>query len=239
MIYAVIAAGGKGTRMNSGSLPKQFLSIGGKPVIAITLEKFLAVEAFEKIIVVCPEEWIGHTQKLISQHFADNGKIALIKGGSTRNETLIKAIDYIEETDGITEDTVVVTHDAVRPFVTEEIIRSHVFASVNHLATGTAIPATDTIFVSENKTTVTSVPDRSTLFHAQTPQTFNAKLLKELYLSLTEKEKELLTDACKIFQLKGYEVFLLRGDVQNIKITYPTDIIIGNAIIENEITNEQ
>lgn len=226
MIYAVIAAGGIGSRMGS-EMPKQYIKIGGKEIIRYTAEKFAKINRIDKVIILCPEDWVNFTREL----FKDEKIIALC-GGATRNETLMKAIDFIEESYGLTDDTVIITHDAVRPFVTAEIIENNIDAVLKYGASGTAIPATDTIFESQNSCTISSIPDRSKLYQAQTPQCFKAKKLREIYMSLSLKEKEILTDACKIYTISGYDVHMVKGDVSNIKITYPYDLIVAEAILK-------
>ena len=116
MVYAIIAAGGIGSRMGAEK-PKQYIKIGDKTIIEHTAFKFSNCKCIDKVIVLCPADWVDYTSGL----FADTD-ITVICGGLTRNETLMNAIDYIEETDGLKDDTYLVTHDAVRPFVTEEII---------------------------------------------------------------------------------------------------------------------
>ncbi|MBQ7294994.1 MAG: 2-C-methyl-D-erythritol 4-phosphate cytidylyltransferase [Clostridia bacterium] len=227
MIYAVIAAGGIGSRMGS-ELPKQYIKIGGKEIIRYTAEKFSAVKDIDKVIILCPEDWVSFTKELFSDE-----KITVIRGGKTRNETLMSAIDFIEATDGLDDDTALITHDAVRPFVTTEIIENNIDAVLKFGATGTAIPATDTIFEAYDGAVISSVPDRSRLYQAQTPQCFKALKLRELYESLSDEEKEILTDACKIYTIKGYDVHLVKGDVCNIKITYPHDLIVAEAILKS------
>ncbi|MEG1243217.1 MAG: D-ribitol-5-phosphate cytidylyltransferase, partial [Oscillospiraceae bacterium] len=162
----------------------------------------------------------------------------VIKGGSTRNETLYNAIKYIEENYGIDDDTIIVTHDAVRPFVTHRIIEENIQAAMEFGACDTVIPATDTIVQSNDGTTINSVPNRSELFQGQTPQSFKAKRLKELYESLTDDEKDIMTDACKIFAIKGEPVHLVQGEVFNMKITYPFDLRVAQTMIEGAITND-
>ena len=226
MIYAVMAAGGIGSRMGADK-PKQYIEIGGKAIIAHTAEKFLNCKRISKVIVLCPADWVDYTREIFSE-----SEVVVISGGETRNETLMKAIDYIEETDGLSEDTYLVTHDAVRPFVTEEIINNNIEAMLRYGATGTVIPATDTIFQSVNGQIIDSIPDRSELYQAQTPQCFGALKLRELYQSLSDEEKDILTDGCKIYLLKGHDVHLVKGDVGNIKITYPHDLIVAEAILK-------
>jgi len=230
MIYAAIAAGGIGSRMGAEK-PKQYITVGNKPIIAHTVQKFLDCEKFRKIIVLCPEDWCDYTSELLGKHCSDD-RVVIIKGGSDRNETIINAVRYIENTDGFDESTVIVTHDAVRPFVTEKIIRDHIEKSKIYDAIGTVIPATDTIIESFDGLTVDGTPDRSKLYQCQTPQTFKAKKLKELYDGLTTDKKAILTDSCSIFSVCGEKVYLVRGDVQNIKITYPYDLKVAEVILK-------
>lgn len=230
MIYAVIAAGGIGSRMNAEK-PKQYIKTGGKPIIAHTVQKFADCDKFRKIIILCPEEWCSYTDELLREYCNDE-RITVIAGGSDRNETVMNSVKYIENTDGIDSSTVIVTHDAVRPFVTAEIINNHIADSEKYDAIGTVIPATDTIIESLDGATVTATPDRSKLYQCQTPQTFNALKLKELYENLSADKKAVLTDTCSIFTVSGEKVHLVKGDVQNIKITYPYDLRVAEAIIK-------
>ena len=227
MIYAVIAAGGIGSRMGADK-PKQYIEIGGKAIIAHTADKFIKNSRIDRVIILVPADWTEYTQSI----FSDN-KVSVICGGETRNETLMKAIDYIEATDGLSDETYLVTHDAVRPFVTDEIINNNIDAVLKYGATGTVIPATDTVFTSKDGKIIDSIPERSQLFQAQTPQCFSALKLRELYNSLTDDEKDILTDGCKIYLLKGCDVHLVTGHVSNIKITYPHDLIVAKAILDS------
>ena len=149
----------------------------------------------------------------------------------------MNAVRYIEETDGLDDETVIVTHDAVRPFVSARIIDENIDAAIRFGATDTVVPATDTIVESADKETISSIPDRSRLYQGQTPQAFKAKKLKELYESLTDDEKSILTDACKIFSMKGFPVHLIQGEVHNIKITYPYDLRVAKALLDEEIAD--
>lgn len=228
MIFAVIAAGGIGSRMGA-DMPKQYITIGYKPIIAHTTDKFLENNRIDKVIILCPADWVDYTQKI----FAETDVI-VISGGVTRNETLMNAIDYIESNYGLDDNTYLVTHDAVRPFVTAKIINDNIDSMLKYGATGTVIPATDTVFKSVKGEIIDSIPDRSELYQAQTPQCFKALRLRELYSALTDQEKDILTDGCKIYLLKGHDVHLVPGDVSNIKITYPHDLIVAEAILSQK-----
>ena len=234
MVFAVICAGGIGSRMGNAEKPKQYLNVGGKPIILHTIEKFVVNERFEKIIVLVPESWISYTKDIINKHLKGVDKVEVMAGGSDRNSTIMNAINYIEESFGLDDDTIIVTHDAVRPFVTHRIIMDNIEAAVKVGACDTVIPATDTIVESLDGEKISSIPDRSKVYQGQTPQSFRAKRLKELYSSLMDEEKAILTDAAKIYLLKGEAVHLVRGEVFNIKITYPYDLTVAETLINTD-----
>ena len=146
----------------------------------------------------------------------------------------MNAIAYIEKNYRLDDDTIIVTHDAVRPFVTYRIIQDNIKAAKEFGACDTVIPATDTIVESCDKLTISSIPNRANLYQGQTPQSFKAKKLKELYDELTEDEKEILTDAAKIFVIKGENVSLVDGEISNIKITYPYDLTVAEALLKGD-----
>ena len=233
MIYAAILAGGIGSRMASEK-PKQYINIGGKPIILHTIEKFCLCSEFEEILILCPKDWIEYTKGLIAKHISPSDRMKLIEGGSTRNETIQNAISHIEASGNLDEDTVIVTHDAVRPFVTYRIIKDNIEAAVNYGACDTVVPATDTIVASEDGDVISAIPDRAKLYQGQTPQSFNALKLQKLYRSLTEDEKDILTDAAKIFVIKGEPVKLVKGETYNVKITYPYDLTVAEGLLKGE-----
>ena len=229
MIYAGILAGGKGSRMNS-DIPKQFIELDGKPIIIHTIEKFLNVEEIDKIIISVVEEYIDYTKELIDK-FLNTNKVVIIKGGSSRSESLMNVCNYI----GNTSNDIILTHDAARPFVTEKIIKDNIemMKKENYDAVGTFIPAIDTIAEFKNEI-LSNIPLRDNLYNVQTPQTFRVNELIESYNSLTEEEKSILTDATKIYLLKGKRVGLVLGDRNNIKITTDFDLKLGRLIISEK-----
>ena len=234
MTYGVILAGGIGSRMG-GDKPKQYLTVKDKPIIIYTIEKFLVVPEFEKVIVLCPKQWVEHTKNLIEKHIAPaKNKVAVIEGGSTRNETIMNAIKLIESEGKLNDDTVIVTHDSVRPFVTHRIIEENIKAAEEFGACDTVVPATDTIVEAMDNATISNIPDRSKMYQGQTPQSFKALKLKNMYESLTDEEKDILTDAAKIFVIKGEKVALVQGETFNMKITYPYDLRVAKSLLEDE-----
>ncbi len=232
MVFGVILAGGVGTRMGNVDKPKQYLTIGEKPIIVHTVEKFYINDKFEKIIILCPLNWIAYTNDIFKKYQSEQGnKIVIIPGGLTRNETILNAIDYIEQNYGLDDDTVVVTHDAVRPFVTYRIIEENIKFAAEGVACDTVVPATDTIVESQDGEVITQIPDRAKYYQGQTPQSFKAKLFKKLFSSLSVNEQAILTDAAKVFVMKGYPVSLVMGEASNIKVTYPYDLEFAETLL--------
>jgi 2-C-methyl-D-erythritol 4-phosphate cytidylyltransferase len=234
MIFAAILAGGIGNRMGSSDKPKQYMLLGDKPIIIHTIEKFYINEKFKKIVVLCPKSWISHTTDLINKFIGKNNRISVINGGTVRNETIMNAINHIEENFEIDKESVIVTHDAVRPFLTHRIIEENILYAQKYGACDTIIPASDTIIKSDDYEFISSIPKREVMFQGQTPQSFKMLRLKELYNGLTDHEKEILTDAAKIFVIKGEKVHLVDGEINNIKITYPYDLKVANCMLNGE-----
>lgn len=238
MVFAAVFAGGIGSRMGNPDTPKQYIELGSKPVIIHTIEKFFVNDKIDEIIVLCPKAWVAHTQALVEKHLPAGKKIAVISGGETRNGTLEKAIEYIENNCETDEETVIVTHDAVRPFLTHRIIDENVEAAMIHGACDTVIPATDTIVESLNGKIISSIPERSKMYQGQTPQSFRLKELERVLASLTEEEKSILTDACKIFSIKNKDVYMVEGEVFNIKITYPYDLKVAHTLLKGKDSDD-
>ncbi len=233
MIFGAILAGGTGQRMGNESLPKQFLDLCGKPIIIHTLEKFLACTGFDAVYLGIHKDWIDYMQDLIRRFLPDHAdRVTAVSGGEDRNSTLFNVIDRIEADHGVSEEHFIVTHDAVRPFVTLRMIEENIEAAVKYGAADTVIPAVDTIICSEDGETVASVPDRRKLYQVQTPQSFRIGLLKSLYGTLSEEERRLLTDACTICTVRNQPVHLVAGSDTNIKITTPGDLKIARAMME-------
>ncbi|MCH5252484.1 MAG: 2-C-methyl-D-erythritol 4-phosphate cytidylyltransferase [Lachnospiraceae bacterium] len=238
MVFAAVLAGGSGSRMGNKEKPKQYLNLAGTPILIHTLEKFYINNHLEKILVLCPEEWLEYTKDLVKKYIGKTDRVLVIEGGSTRNETIMNAICWLEEQYELTEEDIIVTHDSVRPFVTYRIIEENIKFAKKYGACDTVIPATDTIVESEDRQNISNIPKRSRMYQGQTPQTFQIKKLKRLYDALSEKEKELLTDAAKIFVVQGEKVCLAEGEVSNIKITYPYDLRVAESLIQTGHSEE-
>lgn len=232
MIFAAILAGGVGSRMGNSDVPKQFLNLGDKPILIHTIEKFIINSKFDKILVLTPNNFINSTTDLIKNIEGETDKIIVLEGGETRNDTIRNAINYIKSNFPIDDDSIIVTHDSVRPFVSHRIIEDNIKMASEFGACDTVIPATDTIVESVDGDTISSIPLRDHYYQGQTPQSFKINKLDSLYNNLSKDEIESLTDAAKIFTLNNEDVFLVEGDVTNIKITYPYDLKLANTILK-------
>lgn len=226
MVYAAVLAGGSGLRMG-GSMPKQFLSVADRPIIIRSIEAFLQSGSVDRIFVAVSADFLDYTKELIAEYIGD-ADISVVCGGKNRNETLLNVLRSIEN---ITDDDVILTHDAVRPFIDKRIIDENIAAAREYGACNTVVPAVDTILQSADGKFISSVPVRSEIFHAQTPQSFGVKKLLELYEKLSDEEAEKFTDSCSVFLAAGEKVFLVTGDRNNIKLTYPEDMERAENII--------
>ena len=233
-VFGVVLAGGIGSRMGNVEKPKQFMDVGKKPLIIHSSEKFVVQPQFERVIVLSPKAWLNYTKDVIRKYISEKDKIDVIEGGATRNDTIMNAISHIEKLYGMDEETIIVTHDSVRPFVTHRILEENIRYAKETGACDTVIPATDTIVESADHEVISNIPDRSRMYQGQTPQSFKAWKLRSVFEALTSEEKQILTDACKILVLKGEKVHLVQGEVSNIKITYPHDLRVAEAILGGE-----
>src|SRR5699024_5331175 len=197
-----------------------------------TLEKFILNPRLDKIIVASPKEWYNYTRDIMKNYNLHMSRITIVEGGAERNNTIMSIIQYIENEYGVCDDDVLLTYNAVRPFLTHRIIEENIDMGIEHGAVDTVIEAIDTIVESQDNEFITNIPQRDIMYQGQTPQTFHIKKLEELYNSLTTDEKEILTDACKIFSIKNEKVKLVKGELFNVKITTPYDLNVANSIIK-------
>ena len=231
MVIAGIVAGGVGTRMGQNIMPKQFLNIAGKPIIVHTIEKFLASPQIDGIVVGVHAEWMHVMNDLLDKYFIGESGIVVVTGGKNRNETIKNIVNGARENFKADENTILVSHDAVRPFLSLRIIEDNVKAAEKFGVCDTVVGSTDTIVQSEEDGFITNIPVRSTMYQGQTPQSFRIGLFEEVYSSMTEEELDIVTDACKMFFMRGHKVRLVEGDVSNFKVTYPFDLKMAKTIL--------
>ena len=228
MIFALILTGGL-ENTNKNETPRPFLKLGDKPILIQTIEKFCIISDFDEIIVLTSKDWIKYTEELINSHIPKHD-IKVIGSGLLRIDSINNGMDYIIDNYGL-EDHIIVTHDAVRPFVTYKIIKENIEKAEEFGACNTIIPATDTIVESKDSNIISKIPNRNHMYQGQTPQSFKLKRLKEYYDNLKDDEKNQLTDACKLFVLNNDDVAIVPGEIANIKITYDYDLKLANKLL--------
>jgi 2-C-methyl-D-erythritol 4-phosphate cytidylyltransferase len=218
--YAIIVAGGTGTRMG-GNIPKQFMLLRGKPLIYYSLKTFL--EAFDdiQIILVLPVAYMDRGEEIIDAYF-DRERIRITSAGDTRFQSVKNGLKLVEE------ESIVFVHDAVRCLISQKLVhRCHDVA----LQTGSAVPVVlskDSVRLVEEES---SEPmDRTRIALVQTPQTFHSKILIPAY-QIDYKDK--FTDEATVVEAYGLKVSLVEGEEENIKITRPLDLLIAESILEN------
>lgn len=214
----IILAGGVGKRMNK-PIPKQFLILAGKPIIIHVLEKVEQLSDVERVVITCPAEYVAETQKLL-EHRNLAGRFCCIEGGETRQESVYKGMLELGECDSV------VIHEAVRPFVTIEEYRILIDSEFENVIYGTRIPFT----VLAGHEYVEDTLERSQLVNVQLPQKFNAKKLMDAHESARAEGLDFTEDASLLFHYQQAQIRILEGSEKNIKITEPTDLIIGEAI---------
>ena len=232
MNYAGILAGGSGTRMGKTDLPKQFLMLGEKPIIIHTIEQFMISPYIQEVIVAVPENWVSYTNDIVDKYCKDE-KIHIISGGKDRNETIMNICNYIKENLKCNSKDIVITHDAVRPFLTQRIIKDNVEICEKYGAADTVIPATDTIVEAKDGQSISNIPVRKEMYQGQTPQSFLIEEFIQIYNSLTDEEKIILTDAAKVYVLKEKKVGLVMGETYNMKVTTKYDLKLANLMLKN------
>jgi 2-C-methyl-D-erythritol 4-phosphate cytidylyltransferase len=216
---AVIVAGGNGLRMGA-FIPKQFLTLKGKPVIWYTLHTFLQSYEDLNIILVLPEEHIERGQEIIAS-FNQPQRIQLVKGGHTRYHSVQNGLQHVQP------DAVVFVHDGVRSMVSVQLIQR---CYEQALQKGSAIPAvaaTDSIRVVHGD--ASTVADRNHIRIIQTPQTFKASIILPAF---EQPYSEAFTDEATVVEAFGTPVYLCEGDYNNIKITRPVDLLVAEKILE-------
>lgn len=242
MVIAGILAGGIGSRMGSTHLPKQFLCISEKPVIIYTLEQFYYCNDIDYIVIGVPKDFIDYTNNLIKDYFKrEVNKFIVISGGTDRNSTINNICTYVNDNLSSNANDIIVTHDAVRPFVTQRIIKDNIdmIMQSNVDAVDTVIPAYDTIVQVKDNDEISDIPLRDKLRIGQTPQTFRVQDFINIYKNINCENLVGITDAIKVFKISNKLCKCVRGESYNIKITDPTDIVFANAILNLEGKNDK
>ncbi|MBO4604904.1 MAG: D-ribitol-5-phosphate cytidylyltransferase [Clostridiales bacterium] len=231
MNYAAILAGGIGSRMVRADRPKQFLPLRGTPIIIHTTRRLLEGKFFDVLYIAIHPDWSDYLLQLLDKYGMNDGSIKVIDGGKERLDTITNVINAIDSDYGIKDDDKIFIHDAVRPFVTDQIIKDSLDALDTCDAVVAADPVVDTmLWIEDDQTEVKDMPARKNLYHGQAPDSFKLKVLKNSIDSLTEEDRKVITGTAQICMLKGITINTVPGDRSNIKITTDVDMAIASAI---------
>lgn len=223
-IQAIIPSAGLGTRM--GGIKKPFILLKDKPILAWTLDVFQKSVSINSIIVVTAKGDEPRINDEIIRPYSFDKVCEIAIGGETRQESVYNALCKVRS-----DTDIVVIHDAVRPFVTEEMIIKSIEQADRYGSAIVAVPVKDTIKESDNNGFVSKTLDRRLLWSIQTPQTFKYKLIMQAHCYAKENQIQATDDASLIEQM-GYKVKIIIGSYDNIKITTIDDLVIAEAILK-------
>lgn len=233
MIYGAILAGGIGKRIERFSIPKQFINIGGVPIIVVTLRQFLSNERLDIIYVAVHHDWLSYADKLFKDSFSKEqlSKIRVVPGGKERIDSFINIMNDVIAQTGINEQDILICHDSVRPFVSQQMINDCIDATLQYQLALTVIPVTDTIHTSHDNDMIDGTLDRNKLFNGQTPSGFNLKLLHDSISKFSDEEKKTVTGTTQLMLKLGYEIKKVVGHTSNFKITTDNDLDVADRIM--------
>jgi 2-C-methyl-D-erythritol 4-phosphate cytidylyltransferase len=229
---AIIVSAGKGQRFMEGK-KKQFYLLADKPILVHTLDQFETCPLIRSILLVVGQEDMDYSLKEIVEQYKYRKIAQIIPGGKRRQDSVKNGIDALAK-----DVEIVVIHDGVRPFVTKAMIEDSIHSAERFGAVILAMPVKDTIKIANPNGTVLKTLDRDALWQIQTPQAFQARLLREAYYKAME-DGFMGTDDASLVERLGVKIHILPGSYTNIKITTPEDLILANLFLKMRAQTRQ
>lgn len=226
--YALIPAAGMGKRMGA-SINKQYLQLGGVPIVARTISVFEHSPLIDAIYLVIPAEEIPYCSEHVVEACGFRKVVEIVPGGKERQNSVMNGLNAIGRR--AAGDDVVLIHDGVRPFITRQLLRESIDLARSGDGALVAVPAKDTIKTVRDGIVI-DTPPRETLWQAQTPQSFRFGVIHEAHLA-AEREGFMGTDDASLVERRGGRIRVVRGDYRNIKITTPEDLVLAEAFLAN------
>ena len=223
-VVAVVPAGGTGKRMGAGT-PKQFLMLDGVPLMLHALRVLDRAPGVAEVVLVVPKEERDRALSEVVERYGLKKVLKVVPGGATRQESVRHGLNEVDK-----DVEIVVVHDAVRPFITEDRIERSIEAARQHGGAIVAVPMKDTPKQAGPDRLIQRTLDRTELWLAQTPQTFRRALVVEAYQKAAIAHVHATDDAALVERL-GHKVAIVEGSWENIKITTPEDMILAEAIL--------
>ncbi len=232
MNIALIFAGGVGSRMCNGEKPKQFLEIGGKPILIHTLEQFERHPQIDGICLVCVKEWLDYAAGLLQKYHLQKVRW-LLPGGATALDSQYLGLQAIQSTLGQDGKHCVLLHDGVRPLINAQLITDCIEAVHRGGAAVTVAPAIETILKTDSAGQVVDTIDRSACMLARAPQAFYLQDILTMHQKAIALEKHDFIDSVSMALYFGKHVQTVVGPAENIKVTTPADFYTCRALLEN------
>lgn len=223
-VVAIVPAAGKGLRMG-GAVPKQFLALGGEPIVVHSLRALQSAACIHEIILAVPQADLDYCLNDLAVRYGFSKITKVVPGGKERQDSVRHALEHVSD-----DTEIVVVHDAVRPFLTVNMLDEVVAAAREVGGAIVALPMRDTVKEVGVEHRVIRTVDRQPLWLAQTPQAFRLSWLQEIHRK-AHAEKVHATDDAFLFEWAGHPVVVVEGSGENIKVTRPEDMIIGEAIL--------
>ncbi|QOX78043.1 2-C-methyl-D-erythritol 4-phosphate cytidylyltransferase [Trichlorobacter lovleyi] len=224
--FALIPAAGMGKRMGA-SMNKQYLQLGGIPIVARTLQVFQDSPLISGIILVIPEDEIPYCRREVVEKYQLSKVLHVVPGGSERQHSVLNGLQALQE--HAASDDIILIHDGVRPFIDEPILQQSIDLAATGVGALVAVQTKDTIKVVQNGAVI-STPERSTLWQAQTPQSFRFEQILAAHHQALQ-EGFLGTDDCSLLERFNGTVKIVNGSYRNIKITTPEDLVLAEAFL--------
>jgi 2-C-methyl-D-erythritol 4-phosphate cytidylyltransferase len=231
MNYALIFAGGYGTRMNAKAKPKQFLELNGKAIIIHTIEFFEDHPDIDAIVVVCIDQWIEYLQQLLKRHGITKVNW-VVPGGATGQQSIYNGLKVLAAHCESPKTSVVLIHDGVRPLITPQLISANIVSVYQFGSAVTITPATETVVQTNDAGQIAGITDRAAAHMARAPQSFYLQDVVDAHLKAISENNLNMTDSTCLMQHYGYTLHTVEGPVENIKITTPLDYYLFRAIYE-------
>ena len=230
MNIAVIFAGGIGSRMNSKTKPKQFLSIHEKPIIIRTLELFDNHPQIDAIVIACVENWIDYLQDLVEAYRLQKIK-RIVPGGKIGQESIYKGLLAAKDVCG-SEKSIVLIHDGVRPLIKGQTISDNIQSVMNFGSCITCVEVKETVLIVDETEELMDIPKRSHCRMARAPQSFWLSDILRAHQQAIKENRWDFIDSCSMMQEYGYKLHLIKGPEENIKITTPDDFYTMRALLD-------
>ncbi|MBX9096116.1 2-C-methyl-D-erythritol 4-phosphate cytidylyltransferase [Streptococcus gordonii] len=229
-VSALIFAGGTGKRMNTKTLPKQFLELHGKPIIIHTIEHFESHPEIKDIVVVCVDDWLDYCKDLLAK-FNIKKVSQVVPGGETGQMSIFNGLEALREKYQGNDDYVLI-HDGVRPLIDEEIISKNIESVKKYGTAITVKPVIETVVQVDEEDIINNVIERSTCQTAVAPQSFVLSEIYSLHMRAQAEKLFDMTDSATLARYYGLSLHTVMGGSENIKITTPSDFYIFRAIYE-------